>query len=600
LIDSSTSTKYKNVITFYNRETGTYDSFYINIRNTSLPATLTSSQSREYIQFAQPSDTLLNDKSTPQTFVTSLTIKADDELIFDASNRLGLAQIWKSKQNSNVTVTVDSTFALITFEINSSLGFSANTRIVYEYTDNYGTSYKEIHLYKETIITNEVSSENDLYAYYNTNGTLYYITKDGFIYSYNPGKYVVSVFDYKDGELSSGCENASVVSDAGSISTITLYTTRTGVDTTKTDVAYNDYFAIEVRDVGDLSNLVKTIYVELYNELPIANTSATDNNTEGHYKLLDASRNNVTSTILGKQDSESAGYFSEITLLYSEKSTFIPIKYSISTDGKTWESVSSGTVLKNQTDELMTYYLKIWYDETYMTNELKNSTYLFEYVPSSQIIRFSLSSLTSTFWVEKTINNVTTIVEKSDSIYYVKDSNNKIIAQYSNHYIIRDDAAVEIKTNEEQGIEVKDGQIYTPNGITTKIYLITNIIDGKDLGNIPAFKTYIAISYIPASENFVDEFYTYSNTNGIINNTENSENLISVTSKKFVVSQDYSNLNKIELKWSKFYGIEQNEILITLVKDGVSLNPTVYSKKEDNKSYNYIYLTASGKIHNLA
>ena len=598
LIDSSLSMRYKNAFNFYNRENKKMDSFYFNVRNVSLPASLTDSQNREYIRFNQPSDEQLNSTLAPQTFVTSLKISANDEIIFDATNRLGLVELWKQKQNANITITADAIFGYLTFEINSSLGFTPNTRIVYEYKDNYGTAYKEIHLYKETIIQTEISSENDLYAYYNTNGKLYYITKDGFEYFYNPSKYEVFVYDIVDGKQLTTCNNANVtkVPNPDGITTLTIKTNRTS--------SYEDNFALEVRDFNDLTNLVKTIYVVLYNELPRPNTStgtsaAGENNKPGEFKLLDASRNNVTSAIINNKNDTDTGYFSEITLLYAHKTTFLPVKFSVSTDKKTWTEISSGTVLKNNTPEMMTYYLKIWYAENYMENELSNSQYLFEFVPESQIYQFNLSSLTSTFWVEKTINNVTTVVEKSNTIYTVKDPAGKVVAQYSNHYIVNVDYftnsdAVQIKTNKEQKIVPTRVQTYEKAGIVSELWMISNATSG-DLGNIPAFSTNIVISYIPASENFVEEFFTYSNTNGIINSAENSENLISTTSKKFVVSEDYQQLDKIELKWTKYYGIEQNEILIKLVKDGVSLDPTIYSKIENGKSYNYINLKHSGK-----
>lgn len=598
LIDSSISTRYKNSLTFYNRENEKQDIFYVNVRNVTLPATLTDSQNREYIRFSQPSDSLLNSNISPQTFVTALKITANDNEIFNATNRLGLSSIWRTRQNANVTITTDSTFGYITFEINPSLGFTPNTRIVYEYTDNYGTTLKEIHLYRETIISTEISSENDLYAYYNTNGQLYYITKDGFEYFYNPNKYIINVFDFVDGELHDDCKNANLNTYAGSngINTLTLKSNR--------EDSYNDCFAIKVTDFNDPTNEIKTIYVVLYNELPKANTStassaAGENNKPGEFKLLDASRNNVTGTIIADKNLNDTGYFSEITLLYSNKTTFIPIKYSVSTDKQNWTEVSSGTVLKNQTDEMQTYYLKVWYDQTYMTNELANSEYLFGIVPDSQIYEFNLSSLTSTFWVEKTVDNVTSVVEKSNTIYTVKDTLGNVTARYSNHYIVNVDyftnsEAVQIKTNKEQKIEPTLMRTYETGGIASELWMISNATSGE-LGNIPAFSTNIVISYIPASENFVSEFYTYSNTNGIINNTENSENLIATTSKKFVVSSEYQQLDKIELKWTKYYGIEQNEILIRLVKDGISLNPTIYSKTENGKDYNYIYLKNSGK-----
>lgn len=613
LIDGSVSSSFKNSISFYNRENRLSDTFYINVRNRELSnVTLTDSQSREYIRFDQPSDSQLNSTTTAQTFVTSIKISAftagsqTETILLDrVTNELGLSSIWTSAQNDNVSISYSASSGYLTFEINNSLGFTSNTRIVYEFTDNYGTTYKRIHFYHETVITTPITSENDLYAYYNDRGILQYITKDGFIYNYNPNKYTVEVYDVLDGVIQDTLANATVTRTANSsgVTTLTL-------KTVKTETTYNDNFVLEITDASDAANLIERIYVVLYNELPTANTEYSTttpsgpNNQPGQFKLLDASRNNVTSAIISNEDvGESSGYYSEITILYSNMTTLFPIKYSISTDGQNWTEISSGTVLKNTTDEMMTYYLKIWYDETYMTNELNNSTYIFEYVPESQIYSFNLSSLTSTFWVEKTINGVTEIVEKSGEIYTVRDSSGRIVAQYSNHYLVNVDYytnsdAVTIKTNQEQKIYFRqEGEPFVENGIASVLYLITNEPENPDetLGNIPTFRTRIVISYVPDSQNFVSEFYTYSNQNGIINTTENSENLISLTTKRFDVSQDYSQLDRIELKWTKYYGIEQNEINITLVKDGVTLNPTVYSKTENGRQYNYIYLTHSGK-----
>ena len=56
LIDGSVSSRYKNCLSVYNRENRSTTNFYINIRNTSLTASLTNDQNREYIRFTQPTD----------------------------------------------------------------------------------------------------------------------------------------------------------------------------------------------------------------------------------------------------------------------------------------------------------------------------------------------------------------------------------------------------------------------------------------------------------------------------------------------------------------------------------------------------------------
>lgn len=582
LIDGLTSSRYKNSLNIYNRENKTYSNFFINIRNTNLNSSLTDDINREFIQFNKPTDQAIQNATYSSTYLTYLRIKANDEIIFDQQNSLGFAGLWNS--NANINVVLNETLGTIIFELRPELGFVADTRISYEFTDNYGSNYKEIHLYKETIITKEISSQQDLYSYYDTaKGRLYYITKDGFQYSFNPSKYSISVFDLVDGLQSDSCTKASysVNQDSRGISIITVKTTNdTGF--------YNDSFAMEVRDFNDANNLVKTIYFTLYNQLPKKNENK-ENNQPGQFKILDANGNNITKNIIEDINDDETGYFSEIRILYSQQETFIPVKYSISTDKITWTEISSGTRLRCQSLDMEKYYLKIWYDEKYLTNEMGTPQYVFGYVPENQIYEFNLSSLTATFWLEKTVNGVTTTVEKSDTIYRTSTG-----MQYSNHYIVNldysDRDSVKIKTNKEQEIKATLNRTYQDSSTVSSEHWIISNIENPNLGNIPAFNTNIIITYIPSTDNFVEEFYA-SNINGILNK---DENLVTLSAKTVVIPENLQ-INQLKLQWSKHYGIAQNEINVRLYKDGIQLAPVVYTARENNKEYNYIYLTHSGK-----
>lgn len=588
LLDGTTSSRYKNCFSIYNRENKKTEDFYFNIRNTNLTANLTDDQSKEYIKFSMPVDSSIQSTIYATTYLTSLTIKSykpnnnnEAELLYQQDNKLGYASLWAS--NANITATTNGTSGTLIFEINPDLEFVANTRIVYEYEDNYGNKYKEIHIYKETLISKEITSQNDLYSYYDsTNGRLIYITKDGFQYRFNPNKYTATAYDMRNGEITDKCELADyVTTNDNGISTLTV-TQNTG------EKNYNYDFAIEVRDSADETNLVKTIYFTLYDELPIENND-NENNELGEFKILDANGVNITNDILNNAPDDEVGYFSEIRIIYSNKETFIPIKYSISTDKTNWTEITSGTRLKCETQEIQKYYLKIWYDESYLKNELGTPEYIFGYVLDDQIYEFNLSSLTSTFWIENTLTG--SIVNKSNTIYKTTTG-----TQYSNHYIVNlkysDKDYVEIKTNKEQLIKKERVETFTDGSVISEHWIISNTLNGNNLvENIPVFNTDIIITYIPPSDNFVDEFYTY-NLNGIIDTTEN---LVNATSKNFVVSENYSSINRIELQWTKYYGIVQNEINIKLVKDGIELNPIIYSRKNGTKEYNYLYLTYSGK-----
>ena len=93
-------------------------------------------------------------------------------------------------------------------------------------------------------------------------------------------------------------------------------------------------------------------------------------------------------------------------------------------------------------------FLKIWYDEDYLKNEFGTTTYVFQEALESQIFEFNLSSLTATYWIEKTVDGITEIVDKDDTMFVASDG-----TQFSNHYIVNvsyaDRDMVKIKTNEE-------------------------------------------------------------------------------------------------------------------------------------------------------
>jgi hypothetical protein len=146
---------------------------------------------------------------------------------------------------------------------------------------------------------------------------------------------------------------------------------------------------------------------------------------------------------------------------------------------------------------------------------------------------------------------------------------------------------VQIKTNKEQSITATMIDEPFENGnVVSELWKISN--ESTLSQNTTSFSTYIVISFIPTSSNFVSEFYSY-NTSGVI---DTSDNLISKTSKQFVLSKDSTSINRgIKLQWTKYNGIVQNEIKISVVKDGVKMTPTIFSEN----GYNYCYLPYSGK-----
>ncbi len=578
LIDGSTGSTYKHSIAIYNRQTGLTETFYVNIYNTSLSASLTEDQNAEYIRFAYVSDAQIQNTTTASTYVTQIRISANGSVIYEQSNPLGYASIWRSNANVNV---VTQNNAYLTFELNPDTNFSSNARILYEYTDNYGRQYQEIHIYRETIISQEITSSGSLYSFYDTDtGILYYISDTDFQFTYNPNKYSVQPYYIIEGEKGEQIDSA----DFSDVQNSNLAGTRilTVPPRVDEDGRFNQTYVLEIRDSQDNTNIIREVYFILYNELPVHNKT-TGSNSPGQFKIYNSNRLDITDEILSNESTET-GYYSEIQIVFTlNESNFIPVKYSISSDGVTWRELTSGERLTSQSGELETYYLKIWYDEEYLLNAGGTPEYVFGDVPRSQIYTFNLSSLTTTYWVELSRNGQTTIIDKSGQTYYSASG-----MQYVNHYLVNipysDHEQIEIRCNQEQDIQpVLYATLDDGAGVYTEIWTISNT--GTTTGS-PEFNTRIAITYIPPSNNFVEEFYV-SNLNGVIDN----QNMINSSSYTLAVPEAYTSVDRMELRWSKYYGLVQNEIQIEIVKDGMAFEPVIYSTTD----YFYTYLTYSGK-----
>ena len=605
IIDGSINSQNKSVITIYDATRGTTVNFYINTRNTNLSASTTTEQSREYISFNQPTDAQLESTTTAYTYLTNLRIYTPasqttgqtETVYYEQANKTGYADLWAATTNANVNVYAEG--GRIYFELNETLNLADNTRIVYEYTDNYGTTLKEIHLYHETTGYQEISSINTLYSFYDTDNTLYYITKDGFNYTYNTRKY--SILHY---QMNPNDKEYYLIDDNSDV-TVTPLTSGSIITnryTSKTAENYSIRLKIEVYDIAAEEinpKPVKTIYFILNNEIPTPASNMTAVNNGFYFA---SNGENVTESILGLNGSQKVDYYSKITLYYSTNTTFIPVKFYISTDKSSWEEVANGTQITCPEDlTSQTYYLKIWYDMDFIRDkgyidQTGNYNYIFENYPENEIYEFTVSSTLSTaYYVTVTDEDGNSkVVEKSGKTY---KSNTGF--QHANHYIVNinyidRNSRLQIVTNAEQYISAVEQRDFYQDAenVRTYVYRVSNLtaLAENNITNIPKFDTTIAITFIEPTDQFVSEFYTF-NSAGII---DRNNNLITSSSLDFVVP-DTSSLSQLKLQWSKYYAIEQNTISIKISKNGYELNPTIYSETYDGREYYYTYITRSGR-----
>ncbi len=631
LIDGEQSIAQKHRLEIYDRVSQSFTTFYFNIYNAPLSPMPTSTSRQEMLSFINVTDQMLQStEMAQQPFVTSMKITIDGRVIYSdgvlddvpqsVQNPLGYASLWKNfttspanawQQEEIVRVYVSGN--QLFFEINPNYSLSSrNSRVIYEFTDNYGISYTETHIFRESVISQEITSVDEindpLYAYYDQASVkLVYILSRGIQYHFNANKYHVEYreivpngegFDRlppnEDKPLNVALTNQSTSSG---VTTWTFQTTRASGQ------QYHDRFVLELYDQQEFLDknssieglsVKKEIYFDLFNQLPEEEmTNESNQPAAGKFKLLDVNGNIIDCATLVNG---SQGYYSQILIrftLLDEAETFIPVKYMYRTEDTDWQELTSGTRLQNRTDQLQTYYLKIWYDEQYLHNELGNGAYVFENVPQSNIFQFSLSSLTSNYWVEKTENGVTSVVQKAEHGFRSQDGK----SQYTNHYIVnvpKEDVA--IKVNNEQNIVGYEKPIQTweynvnDQQIVSERYLLTN---RNSIGpNVSMFEANIVITYIPSEENFLTSFFTLD-TNGTINTNENMVNALDTAQKMLVVQKDLD-MDRTQLIWSKYFVIPENEIQIHISLGGKELSPVVYSKTVNGEQCNYIYLTYSG------
>ncbi len=620
LIDGSKDTRLKDSITVYDTTRGTTESFYFNTRNTALTSSLSNNSEREHITISQPSDSAIESTLTAQTYLTYIKIYtpavtgvSTEEVYYEISNPLGYADGFTSNQN----VTVTTTGTTITFELFVA-NLARDSRIIYEFTDNYGSTYSEIHLYQETTGYQEVDSNNILYSFYDRrDNNLTYITEDGFAYTYNERKYRIEIYEANNNELTGYTllVESDLLNDTDTSIRLTRNISGSVIRNTysirDSSSKYNYKYRIDVYDAyataveGEELTPIKTVYFILNDQISTPNTDQTPTTEERQFYLT-TNGSNVTQAVLGLSGATKVDFYSRVTLMYGETSeNFLPIKYYISTDNVNFEEIASGTIISCPEEESsVTYYLKVWYDLDYIMehdyyNQLSNSEYIFEIVPTNRVYSFTLSStLQSAYYVELIDENgEAQVVSRSGSTYTSPDGT----YQNPNHYIVNinyidRNSRLRIVTNTEQYVvsvqENKpdlDGHYVDADNVRTYIYHISNLQYITGLNNIPRFDTYIAVTFIEPTDSIVEGFYSYNSSGNI----DTNQNLITRSIFEYIVP-DTSSLDQLKIEWSKYYAIRQNTIDIKISKNGIELTPTIYSERIGNNEYYYTYITRSG------
>lgn len=490
---------------------------------------------------------------------------------------------WTS--NDLISATADQTMSRLSFAFTTLP--TPNSKIKYEITDNFGNVTKIVHIYGQSLYK-EIESSGALYTNLVNDETTdheaqtYYISPVDLRFAYNDTVHTVKIFKW-DGNQWGNCEDHT--SSRVNLTTLTFKNNNGGFINNKYKIVVYE----KDDDGNDISeeNYVKTIYFHLYNTLP-----QMDETAESYFKLSDNYGENITSTTLTDVSVQritingrvytitraGSTFASSVTFTFTNPESFdYPFSigyYKESETGFTYYPLQSGTTF----NESGVYYFLMSYNSV-LTNEYR---------------LYKLEILDSATEFYRVTNNGKQ-VQKAGSYYYYQGT------EYSEYYIVNVNyntsaSLIQIIPNNYQNIEVKNTSIKIAEGegVFTIGYRVSNYTEGEPIKpGISPFDRNVFITYIPPTSQPVSEaYFTF--------NTADQTDMLTASSIIAPVDKIDRTINSIKLVFSNSYGIANNLIQISMLKDGVPYPVEIKTEEissesgATSKKLRYVELNTSG------
>lgn len=560
-----------------------------------LNTSLSNSAAQEYVNVSYSSHVY---PTKVQVYNNNILIYTSDNDPNTVSNLYNPSYLYTSGWESSDTIIATNQAAYSRFNFAFASLPQNGSKIKYEITDNFGNVIKLVHIFGQDNFQ-EITSEGNRYeAQINdatTGGELetYYISPVRLNYTFNNqiNHVVVKIWngvtwaDARNGVDFNYSTNGNITTYAFSnLSDQDLFNL-------KFKIVVFEKSEDETIPDGDESLFIKNVYFQIYNMLPhLLDKDENANDFVSNLKFSDNYGENVTYDILTDDSNQrvniggkiytitSAGqtFASRLTLTYSDSSNFdyafsVGVYKEDGSMGSNFVDTTSGATYS----ESGIYYFLVKYNST-LTEEYR---------------LYKIEILDSSTEFYRVTNNGKT-VEKAGSYY--KDANG---IEHSEYYIVNVNyntsaSLVEILPNDYQNIyvsQVSDPIVEGENVVTVE-YLVTNYTDGgitpPSVGVSP-FKRSVFITYIPPTSLPVTEaYFTY--------NSAEQTDLLSSSNIFAAVSKENLDLKSLKLTFSKSYGIEENLIKISILKDGVEYFPEVKYETSQTKQLAYVELDRSG------
>lgn len=568
LLDNASAIN-KTIVNISDRVSGTWKTVYFSKANTTTLNLEGVSSDEEGIMIKLPAGDVLTSNAVV-VYPTEITINIGstetkiikNNPLDDVANSAAYQTSWVDSSNE------------FKFEYNSTTGYlkmtfitlpPRGTRVKYTATDNFGNSVSTIHLYGSDY-TDSFEHTGNLYQQVDADGNLYNYVQNSFTYKYNNTVYKINVLD-EDGKEITDLNSGNINLTPGTtINSITF--------SKKASEQLDRKFEIRVLDIED-EKPVKSVFVRLYDVLPRITGGTLSSAT-----FLDQNGNSIndkfntyseTINVNGKDYAcySAKTFASVVTLSYESGNFDIPYSAFICKDGESeFNAVEPGYRIS----ESGIYYIMFKY--------LSDSLFTNEY----RMYKLEVLDSTSNFFYVTLDGNVV----KAEKSYYTDTDDKK---QYANYYLVNvahsEKARVKIETNVYQQIQTPTSfKTITKQGVTTVIYSITNKIDGTYPTGVSPYNDYVVISYIPASTSPSNKFSYILEGNDI--------SIVNESKAIVAMSQDSTDKN-LTLKWSSYFGLQENKIKLEIEKDGKILDLPIYYES-DNVSYTILEISGLYKI----
>lgn len=567
------------------------DGSFANIKLTlldgaSLNTYLADSTAQEYISIGY-SNSVYPVKVTVYNGNQVYSAENDPNTLANLNSSYAYLANWSKYDNDTIVATADQTLSRLNFTFVTLP--NPNSKIKYEIVDNFGNTTKIVHVYGQNLY-NEIESSGNMYtalindATTNHEAQTYYISPVDLRFSYNDTVHSLKVFKW-DGNV--WAPTTEYGYSRVNLTTMTFSNPDGGLVNNKYKIDVYEYDEDSPTNVDD-SKYVKTVYFHIYNMLP-----QTDETLESYFKLSDNYGENITDTTLTDTTvqritinnrvytiSRSGSTFaSSVTFTYSNSESFdypfTAYYYKEGGESSGWAVVKSGTSFT----ESGVYYFLISYDSV-LTNEYN---------------LYKLEILDSATEFYRVTNNGKQ-VEKAGSYYYYRGT------EYSEYYIVNVNyntsaSLVQIVPNNYQNVKVQPTSIKEAEGegVFTIGYRVYNYSETETVkpGTSPFDRT-VFITFIPPTSQPVSEaYFTFNSADQI--------DMLTSSSITAAADKNDSALSSVKLIFSNSYGIANNLIKISILKDGVAY--PIETKTEEivssesgkaNKTYRYVELTKSG------